>query len=161
VAIESDQEPDAAQDVALVEDQVIVKELLTSTELTLEVIVAVGAAGSVTVTEAESVALPPAPVQVIVYVLDPAVDSEKVLVPEVAIESDQSPDAVQAVAFVEDQVRVKSVLTSTELVLEERVAVGAGVVPPPLPPVLPPPVSPPPPPPPPQAVKRDNVISEQ
>ena len=64
VAIESDQEPDAAQDVALVEDQVRVKELLTSTELTLEVIVAVGAAGSVTVTEAESVALPPAPVQV-------------------------------------------------------------------------------------------------
>ena len=82
----------------MVEDQVRVKELLTSTELTLAVMVAVGAAGSVTVTEAESVALPPAPVQVIVYVLDPAVDSEKVLVPEVPIESDQSPDAVQDVA---------------------------------------------------------------
>ena len=56
------------------------------------------------------------------------VDSEKVLVPEVPIESDQAPDAVQAVAFVEDQVRVKLVLTSTEPVLEVRVAVGVGVI---------------------------------
>ena len=64
--IESDQAPDAAQDVALVEDQVRVKELLTITELTLAVMVAVGAAGSVTTTVVESEALPPAPVQVIV-----------------------------------------------------------------------------------------------
>jgi hypothetical protein len=60
--------------------------------------------------------------------------------------------------LVEDQVRVKSVLISAELVLEDIVAVGAGVVPPPPPPVLPPPVSPPPPPPPPQATIKNVDI---
>ena len=71
------------------------------------------------------------------------------------IESDQAPDAEQDVALVEDQVRVKLVLTSTEPMLEEIDAVGAGVVPPP-----PPPVSPPPPPPPPPQATIKNIDSK-
>ena len=71
-----------------------------------------------------------------------------------SIESDQAPDAEQDVALVEDQVRVKLVLTSTEPMLEKIDAVGAGVVPPPpSPPPVPPPSPPPVPPPPPQLAR--------
>ena len=48
-------------------------------------------------------------------------------VPEVPIESDQSPDAEQDVALAEDQEIVNESLTPIELVLKERETVGAGV----------------------------------
>jgi hypothetical protein len=71
-------------------------------------------------------------------------------VPEVPIESDQSPDAEQDVALAEDQEIVNESLTPIELVLKERETVGAGVgivVPPPLLPELLSELPPPPPPP--------------
>ena len=159
VSIASLQSPEALHEVASVEDQVNVKDSSTSTVEALDEIVAVGSGGGlVTVTETLSDAEPPAPVQVIVYVFVPALVSVIALVPEVPIASLQSPEAEHEVAFVEDQVRLNSILTSTELTLEDKETVGAGGV------VGPPPtglVSPPPPPPPPHAVKINTKITER
>lgn len=58
-----DQPPEAAQEVALVEDQVKVELLPLATVVGLALRVTVGA-GVVTVTIADCAALPPAPVQV-------------------------------------------------------------------------------------------------
>jgi hypothetical protein len=58
-----DHAPEAAQELALVEDQVSVVALPLATVLGLALSVRVGA-GEVTVTVADCAALPPAPVQV-------------------------------------------------------------------------------------------------
>ena len=58
-----DHAPEAAQEVALVEDQVSVVALPLATVLGLALSVRVGA-GEVTVTVADCAAVPPAPVQV-------------------------------------------------------------------------------------------------
>jgi hypothetical protein len=97
VAFEPDQPPDAVHDVAfvLVHDSCVVAPLDTLAGDTLRL--TVGA--PVTVTVFESLAVPPAPVQVSVKVV--FVDSALlVAVPLVAFEPDQPPDAVHDVAFV-------------------------------------------------------------
>ena len=117
--------PDAVQDEALVEDQVSVVALPLATVLGLALSVSVGA-GDVTVTVADCAALPPAPVQLRVYVafaLSAPVDWE----PLVAWLPDQPPEAVQEVAFVVDQLNVELPPLTMELGLAARLTVGAGV----------------------------------
>ena len=83
-------------------------------------------AACVTVTVTFSLAEPPVPVQVRVYVVDAwraAVDDEP-LVPRVP---DQPPDAVQEVALVEDQVSVDLPPLATLVGLALNVMLGAGV----------------------------------
>jgi hypothetical protein len=101
-ALAPDQAPEAAHEVALVADQVNVAlpPLLSALGPTLRLTVG---AEALTVTVADCVALPPVPVHVSVYVAlaDIApVDCE----PLTGLLPLQSPDAVQAVAFVADQV---------------------------------------------------------
>jgi len=120
-----DQAPDATQEVALVEvhDSVEVPPLVTVLGLALKVTVG---AGEVTVTVADCAALPPAPVQVRVKValaVSAPVDCE----PLVALPPDQPPDAVHAVAFVVDQLKVELLPLTVELGLAARLTVGAGV----------------------------------
>ena len=50
----------------------------------------------------------------------------KVCVPEVALAPDQPPEAVHAVAFVEDHVMVEELPHATEVGFAEMVTVGAG-----------------------------------
>jgi len=120
-----DQAPEALQDVALVETQDNVELLPLATVLGLALKVTVGA-GEVTVTVADCAALPPAPVQVRVKValaVSAPVDCE----PLVALPPDQPPDAVHAVAFVVDQLKVELLPLTVELGLAARLTVGAGV----------------------------------
>jgi hypothetical protein len=124
VASEPLQPPDAAQEVALVEDQVKVEVAPLATVLGLALKLTVGA-GEVTVTVADCAALPPAPVQVRVYVafaLSATVDCE----PLVGWLPDQPPEAVQEVAFVVDQLKVELLPLTTELGFAARLTVGAG-----------------------------------
>jgi hypothetical protein len=78
---------------------------------------------AVTVTVADWLALPPVPVQFSVYVLFVVMVSMDT-VPWVAMEPDQDPDAVQAVALVEDQVSIESPPLWTELGLALSDTVG-------------------------------------
>ncbi len=87
--------------------------------------------------EAEPAA--PAPEQVMAYVLLPAVEMVTASDPEVDVWAVQL--AEQAVALVEDQVKVEALLTNTDEVSAESDTVAAGTTG----------VEPPPPPPPPQA----------
>ena len=81
---------------------------------------------------------PPVPVQASVKVLLPAVEIVTASVPEVVLVPDQEPEAEQAEALVEDQVRVEVSVKRTDMGLAERLTTGAGVVgvesPPPPPP---------------------------
>ncbi len=116
--------PDAAQEVALVDDQDSVELPPLAMVLGLALKLTVGA-GEVTVTVPDCAALPPAPVQVSVYVafaLSAPVDCE----PLVGSLPDQPPEAVQAVAFVVDQFKVELLPLTTELGLAARLTVGAG-----------------------------------
>ena len=63
VALSPDQAPEAAQDVAFVEDQVSVEDPPFATDCGVAVSDTVGAGGN-TVTVADALALPPEPVQV-------------------------------------------------------------------------------------------------
>jgi hypothetical protein len=101
--LDPDQAPEAVHAVALVDDHesVAPAPLTTVLGLALKLTVAVG--WRLTVTVVDWIALPPAPVQVKVYVAfadKTPVDWDPVgpLVP------DHAPDAVQAVALVDDQV---------------------------------------------------------
>jgi hypothetical protein len=121
-----DQPPEAVHAVALLEDQVNVELPPLATLLGLALIVTDGA-GAETVTVADWLALPPAPVQVsanLVFVVRAAVLWE----PLVALLPVQPPEAVQDVALVEDQVRVEVAPLATVLGLAVRVTAGAGVV---------------------------------
>ncbi len=116
--------PEAVQDVALVDDQDSVELPPLAMVLGLALKLTVGA-GEVTVTVADCAALPPAPVQVRVYVvfaLSAPVECE----PLVGWLPDQPPEAVQEVAFVVDQLKVELLPLTTELGLAARLTVGAG-----------------------------------
>jgi hypothetical protein len=118
-----DQAPVPVQDVALVDDQVIVELPPLGTELGLTLRLTVGV-DDVTETMADCEALPPEPVQVKVYVelLDRApVDCE----PVIGLVPVQSPDAVQEVAFVADQLKVEPDPVFTVLGLALKVTFGA------------------------------------
>jgi hypothetical protein len=115
VALVPDQPPEAVHEVALVEDQVSVEALPLTTEVGLAVSDTVGT--PVTVTLADTLALPPAPAQVrrksVLAVRGP-VD----WLPEVALVPDQPPEAVHEVASVEDQVSVEDPPPVTEVGLD-------------------------------------------
>jgi hypothetical protein len=119
------QPPEAVQEVAFVDDQDSVELLPLAMVLGLALKLTVGA-GEVTVTVADCAALPPAPVQLSVYVafaLSAPVDWEP-LMPWVP---DQPPEAVHEVAFVVDQLKVELPPLAMELGLAARLTVGAGV----------------------------------
>jgi hypothetical protein len=120
------QPPDAVQAVALVEDQVRVELPPLATLVGLALIVALGV-GAETETVTDWPAEPPGPVQVSVYLVV-AVSGEVVCEPLVASVPVQPPDAVQAVALVEDQVSEAVAPLFTVLGLAEKVTAGAGVV---------------------------------
>ena len=79
-----------------------------------------------TVTAAESLAVPPAPVQLREKLLS-LVRVPLDWLPEVALVPDQSPDAAQEVALVEVQVRVEEPPLVTEAGFALSDTVGAGV----------------------------------
>jgi hypothetical protein len=120
------QAPEAVQEVALVEDHDSVELPPLAMVLGLALKLTVGARG-VTVTVADCSALPPAPVQVSLYVafaVSAPVDCE----PLVAWLPDQPPDAVQEVACVVDQLKVELSPLTIELGFAARLTVGAGVI---------------------------------
>ncbi len=127
IAFAPDQPPEAVQEVALVDDQVSVAlpPLATVLGVALKVTTAVGFA--LTVTEADWVALPPAPVQVNVK-LELAVSAPLDWVPLTALLPDQAPPAVQAVAFAADQDKVAALPLMTELGLAASVMLGVGAL---------------------------------
>jgi hypothetical protein len=119
-----DQAPDAKHEVAFAADQVRVELLPLITELGFAPRLTVGA-GDFTDTVADCAALPPAPVQVSVYValaVSAPVDCE----PLRALVPDQAPEAVQAVAWVADQVNVALPPLVTALGPTLRLTVGVG-----------------------------------
>jgi hypothetical protein len=119
------QAPDAVHEVALLADHERVELLPLEIVLGFALKLTVGAR-EVTVTVADCSALPPAPVQVRVYVafaVSAPVDCE----PLVAWLPDQPPDAVQEVACVVDQLKVELSPLTMELGLAARLTVGAGV----------------------------------
>ncbi len=121
-----DHAPEAVQDVALVAVQVRVELLPLATVLGLAAKLTVGA-GDVTDTVADCDALPPVPVQVMPYVVlavSAPVDCE----PLAALLPDQPPEAVQAVAFLDDQLNVAEPPLATVLGLALKLTVGAGEV---------------------------------
>lgn len=81
-----------------------------------------GESGAVTVTVMLWEALPPAPVQVKVYVVVAA--GLTVCEPEVDLLPDQPPEAIQDAALVEDQVRVTDWSEVTEVGAAVRVRMG-------------------------------------
>lgn len=126
VATEPLQAPEAVQEVALVEVQIKVDALplLTLVGLALKDTVGTGAE---TVTVADCVAEPPAPVQIRTNCVV-AVSAGVVCVPAVASEPLQPPEAVQAVALVDDQVSAEVAPLLTVAGFTVRVTAGAGVV---------------------------------
>jgi hypothetical protein len=103
--------PEARQEVALVEDQVRVADLPVVMEAGLTLNATVGGIGAgLTVRRAESLALPPAPVQVSVKLVVPAdvivpVDAEPP--PTLPLYQVRGPpEALQEVALMENQIRV-------------------------------------------------------
>jgi hypothetical protein len=101
--------PEALHAVALVEDQVNVELPPLATLVGLELIATVGAlevgGAPLTVTVADWVALPPAPVHVNTYCAV-ALSGPVVFEPVVVSDPLQAPDAVHAVVFVEFQASV-------------------------------------------------------
>jgi hypothetical protein len=121
-----DQAPEAEQEVAFVADQVSVELLPLITELGLALRLIVGA-GDLTDTDADCAALPPAPVQVKVYValaVSAPVDCE----PLTGLAPDQAPEAVQAVALVALQFSVALLPLAIALGPTLKVTAGAGAL---------------------------------
>ena len=119
--------PDAVQAVALVEVQVRVDALPLATLVGLALNDTVGAGGAETVTVADCDAEPPAPVQVSVNFVV-AVRAGVVLEPAVASEPLQPPEAVQAVALVDDQLNDELAPLWTVVGFAASVTVGAAEV---------------------------------
>ena len=119
-----DQAPDAVQLVALVDDQLSVLALPLVTVLGLADSDTVGA-GCVTETVADWLAVPPGPVQERVKV-ELAFSAPVLCVPLSGSVPDQPPDAVQALAWVVDQVRLALPPLTTVLGLAVSAIVGAG-----------------------------------
>jgi hypothetical protein len=118
--------PDAVQEVALVEDQVRVDVPPWATLDGLAVSDTLGGAAD-TVTVADCDAEPPAPVQVRVNFVV-TVSAGVVCEPAVASEPLQPPEAVQAVALVDDQVNADVAPLFTVVGFAVNVTAGAGVV---------------------------------
>ena len=116
--------PDAVQAFALADDQFSVAEPPLATVVGVAVNVTEGAAGCVTVTFTDCVVSPPAPVQVNANA-ELAVNAPVDAVPEVALVPLQLPDAVQDVAFVDDQVSVAAEPETTADGATASVTVGA------------------------------------
>ncbi len=112
--------------MALVEDQVNVELPPLATLVGLALSETLGGVAE-TVTVADWDAEPPAPLHVSVNVVV-VVRAEVVRVPLVGSLPVQPPEALQEVAFVEDQVRVEVAPCATVLGLAEIVTAGAGVV---------------------------------
>jgi hypothetical protein len=113
--------------VALVEDQVRVDVPPWATLAGLAAIETLGGVAALTVTVADCDAEPPAPVQVrvnFVVAVRVGVDCE----PAVGSEPLQPPEAVQAVALVDDQVNADAAPLFTVVGFAVRVTAGAGVV---------------------------------
>jgi uncharacterized protein (UPF0147 family) len=125
VPLAPDQAPVATQELAFVDDHVRVEELPLTTEVGLAESDTVGAGGAVTVTAAEAVAVPPAPVHARVNVLE-ALSAPLDWLPDVAWGPDHAPEAVHEVAFVDDHVRVEELPLTTAVGLAESDTVGAG-----------------------------------
>ncbi len=111
--------------MALVEDQVNVELPPLATLVGLALSETLGGVAE-TVTVADWDAEPPAPLHVSVNVVV-VVRAEVVRVPLVGSLPVQPPEALQEVAFVEDQVRVEVAPFATVLGLAEIVTAGAGV----------------------------------
>jgi hypothetical protein len=121
-----DQAPEAVQAVALLADHDKVELLPLATEVGLAAREMVGA-GAVTETVTDWLALPPAPVQVMPYVVL-LVSAPVACDPTLALLPLQAPEAVQAVALVEDQLKVEPLPLATVLGAADSVTVGAGAV---------------------------------
>jgi hypothetical protein len=120
------QPPDAVQAVALAAVQVRFEALPLLTLVGLALSDTVGAGGAETVTVADCDAEPPAPVQVSVN-FAVAVSGVVGCEPALAIAPPQPPEAVQPVAFVEDQVSDDVAPLLTVVGFAVRVTVGAAV----------------------------------
>jgi hypothetical protein len=118
--------PEAVQEVALVEDQLNVELPPLATFVGLALNETLGAADEV-VTIADCAAVPPAPVQVRVYLVA-AVRGAVALDPFGGWEPLQPPEAVQAVALVADQLNIDVVPLLTVLGLADKVTAGAAMV---------------------------------
>jgi hypothetical protein len=127
IASEPLQPPDAVQAVALVEDQVRVDALPLVTLEGLALNDTVGAEGAETVTVVDCDAEPPVPVQVRVYFVV-AVRAGVVCEPAVACEPLQPPEAVQAVALVDDHVNADVAPLLTVAGVAVKVTAGAGLL---------------------------------
>src|SRR5262245_39184246 len=128
VALVPDQSPEAVQEVALVEDQASVEDAPLVTDVGFVVSDTVGSVDAVAVTLADTLALPPAPVQVrgkSVLALSAPLD----WLPEVALVPDQPPEAVQLLALVEDQVSVEAPPLRTDVGFAVNDTVGGGFAP--------------------------------
>jgi hypothetical protein len=123
-ALLPDHAPLAVHAVAFAVDQVRVVVALLNTELGLAARLMVGV-GAFTDTVADCAALPPAPVQVNVYV-EVAVRLPVDCVPCTASAPDQAPEAVQAVALLAVQFRVALLPLVMEFGPTLKVTVGAG-----------------------------------
>ncbi len=104
-----DQAPPAVHEVALVDDQVSVEEVPATTVDGTAVNEIVGSGAGATVTVTDWLALPPAPVQPRTKVLV-AVRLLRSSLPEVAFAPDQSPEALQELALLDDQLSVEEPL---------------------------------------------------
>ena len=98
----------------------------------VEIVVLLGAktlvtdnVGFIASTVVEALAVPPAPVHVSEYVRFPAAFGVTFWLPLVCGVPTQAPLAMQDVAFVEDQVRVRGCPTKTLIEFEEMLTVGA------------------------------------
>jgi hypothetical protein len=120
-----DHAPEAVHDVASVLDHVSVELAPASTTVGLAEIATMGAGGEPTSTVTELVAVPPAPLQIIVYVLL-AVKAPVLVEPAVAWAPDQAPDAVHDVASVLDHVSVELPPYATDMGLAVNVTTGGG-----------------------------------
>lgn len=126
VALAPDQLPEAVHEVALAADHVRVELLPLATVLGLALKLIVGAAALMD-TVVVCVALPPAPLQLKVYVevlVSAPVDCE----PLVALAPDQAPEAAQEVALEVDQTRFALLPLTTELGLALKLTVGAAAL---------------------------------
>ena len=121
-----DHAPEAVHEVALVDDQVKVEPLPLVTLVGFALIDTLGGVAD-TVTVADWLAVPPAPVQVNVYFVV-AVRAAVVIEPLIGSDPLQPPDAVQEVALVADQVSFEVAPLLTVLGLAANVTAGGVVV---------------------------------
>jgi hypothetical protein len=124
VALAPDQLPEAVQDVAFVEDQVIIEDPPLVTVVGFAESDTVGDGGD-TVTVADALCAPPDPVQVRLKVLL-LVSAPEDSLPEVALAPDQPAEALHDVAFVEDQVSVEDPPLVTDVGFAAIDTVGTG-----------------------------------